>query len=151
MEYLATKSIIINSKYFRFNGLLLIFLGIGYETALDFAKRGAKVILGCRDGKKAEQARLQIIEETDNPNIFVKIIDMSSFASVRSFARNMYETENRLDILVNNAGICFSHGEKSEDGFELVMQVNYYSHFLLTNLLISINRNSSYLKNKYNF
>lgn len=32
------------------------FIGIGFETAKELVRRGAKVILACRDMKKAEEA-----------------------------------------------------------------------------------------------
>lgn len=110
--------------------------GIGYETAMDFAKRGARVILACRDAEKAEDARLKIIEATGNPNVVVRLIDMASFKSVREFAKVIIETEKRLDILINNAGGLRFGNNKSIDGQDMTLQVNYFSHFLLTNLLL---------------
>ena len=79
--------------------------GIGFETALDFANRGARVILACRDTKKAEQAAKEIIEKTSNNNVEVEYIDLSDLDTVRSFAEKMNKNLNRLDILVNNAGM----------------------------------------------
>jgi len=117
--------------------------GIGYDTALDFAKRGARVILACRDETKAIAARNLIIKETGNENVVVKIIDMSSFKSVRNFAKDIDATENHLDILVNNAGAGGIGDEKSEDGHVLLMQINYYSSFLLTILLIGLLKKSA--------
>lgn len=111
--------------------------GIGYETALDFAKRGAKVILACRDETRAREARDRIIRETHNTNIHYSLVDLSSFKSVRKFAEKINTTEDRLDILVNNAGAGGRIGEKvTEDGLPLIIQINYFSHFLLTNLLL---------------
>ncbi|KAJ3648512.1 hypothetical protein Zmor_020309 [Zophobas morio] len=112
--------------------------GIGFETALDFAKRGAKVILACRNSAKAAEARRLIIEKTENTNIHIRLIDFSSFASVRSFAKDINKNEDRLDILVNNAGVMHIGQEKSEDGYYMSMQVNYFSMFLLTNLLLEL-------------
>lgn len=60
--------------------------GIGKETALDLAQRGGRIYLACRDVKKAEAARLEIIEATGNKNVFVRSLDLSSFASIRKFA-----------------------------------------------------------------
>ncbi|XP_044268105.1 retinol dehydrogenase 11-like [Tribolium madens] len=117
--------------------------GIGYETALDFAKRGARVILACRNKSKAEEARLKIISETGNENIVVKIVDMASFDSVRAFAKEINETENRLDILVNNAGILNYGDRTSQDGLPLLIQTNHFSGFLLTHLLLELLKKSA--------
>ena len=110
--------------------------GIGKETALDFAKRGAKVILACRDEAKANQAAREIITETGSDKVLVRVVDLSSFESVKAFAKHVNETEGRLDILVNNAGLGGSGHSTTADGYEMIMQVNYLSHFLLTLLLM---------------
>lgn len=102
---------------------------------MDLAKRGAKVILACRDEKRATDAAKDIIAETGSDKVLVRIVDLSSFKSVRAFAKLINETEERLDILVNNAGLLRSY-MLTEDGYESVFQVNYLSHFLLTLLLL---------------
>ena len=109
--------------------------GIGKETALDFAKRGARVILACRDEEKATKAAKDIIAETGSDKVVVRVLDLSSFESVRAFAKLINETEERLDILVNNAGLGMPY-QLTKDGYETVFQVNYLSHFLLTLLLM---------------
>lgn len=109
--------------------------GIGKETALDLAKRGAKVILACRDEKRATDAAKDIIAETGSDKVLVRIVDLSSFKSVRAFAKLIIETEERLDILVNNAGVG-EYYRLTKDGYESIFQVNYLSHFLLTLLLL---------------
>ncbi|KAF5307646.1 hypothetical protein FQR65_LT06701 [Abscondita terminalis] len=97
-------------------------IGIGYYTALDFAKRGARVILACRNQTKAEKAKSKIINETGNKNVVVKILDLSSFKSVRKFAKEVNETEKRLDILVNNAGGGVFTELYTSDGLKSQMQ-----------------------------
>lgn len=112
------------------------FVGIGFETAKEFAKRGARVILACRNKEKAEEARRKIVEETDNNNVVVKIVDFASLDSVRAFAKEINATEERLDILVNNAGAGGLGTHTTKDGLELTMQINHFAGFLLTLLLI---------------
>lgn len=112
------------------------FLGIGFETAIDFAKRGARVIVGCRNEKSAKEAVEKIKKETHNTNVIYKLIDLSSFKSVKKFAADIKSTEDRLDILVNNAAAAGLPDELTEDGCLVVMQINYFSHFLLTHLLL---------------
>jgi NAD(P)-dependent dehydrogenase (short-subunit alcohol dehydrogenase family) len=46
--------------------------GIGYETALDLAKQGARVILACRDAKKANEACSKIKEQSQNDKVEVE-------------------------------------------------------------------------------
>ena len=54
----------------------------------------------------------------------------------RNFASELSKKETSLDILVNNAGVAFQDSPViTEDGQELVMQVNHFGNFLLTNLL----------------
>lgn len=126
-------------KYLLLNQIFLVYYilsGIGFETAKEFAKRGARVILACRNKEKAEAAQRQIIEATDNTNVVIKLVDFSSLDSVRAFAKDINENEKRLDILVNNAGTADAGKPVSKDGLELIMQTNYFSSFLLTVLLI---------------
>lgn len=104
--------------------------------------------MGCRNRDKAEFSRNKIISKTKNTNVIVKIIDMNSLDSVRRFAEHINATEGRLDILVNNAGAFGLENVLTEDGLQLPMQVNYFSHILLTLLLLGIN-NYWYCKAKF--
>jgi NAD(P)-dependent dehydrogenase (short-subunit alcohol dehydrogenase family) len=61
--------------------------GLGKETALEFAKRGAKVYLACRDMTRCEAAKKEIIDLSNNPNVFARKLDLGSLASVREFVK----------------------------------------------------------------
>ncbi|XP_078673788.1 retinol dehydrogenase 12-like [Branchiostoma floridae x Branchiostoma belcheri] len=110
--------------------------GIGKETARDIARRGARVIVACRDLAKAEAAAEEIRKDTGNGNVVVEKLDLASLKSVREFAAKANGTESRLDILINNAGIMTCPQWKTEDGFEMQFGTNHLGHFLLTNLLL---------------
>lgn len=107
-------------------------------TALDFAKRGARVILACRDLNTAEEARKNIIKQTDNCNVFVKHLDLSSLKSVKRFANDIVQSKEKVHILVNNAGAAGFGDVRTEDNLQILMQVNYFGSFLLTYLLLGI-------------
>lgn len=111
------------------------FTGIGFATALELAKRGARIILACRNKEEGEKAKNRIINETDNNNIICKHLDLASFKSIRQFASDINENEN-LDILINNAGGAFMGNNHTKDDYQMVMQTNYYGPFLLTHLLL---------------
>ena len=78
--------------------------GIGKYTALDLAKRGARVIMACRDVAKASKVADEIRSQSGNGNVFVVQLDLASLDSVRAFATKINAEEERIDILINNAG-----------------------------------------------
>ena len=110
--------------------------GIGKETAVDLAKRGAKVIVGCRNLEKGKAALKEIQERSGSTNVFLEKLDLASLDSVRKFADNILNSEPRLDILINNAGVMMCPYQKTEDGFEMQFGTNHLGHFLLTMLLL---------------
>ncbi|CAL1265550.1 unnamed protein product [Larinioides sclopetarius] len=110
--------------------------GIGKETALDLAARGARVIIGCRDIEKGRKAAEDINEQIKDTQVIVKYLDLASFASIRKFAAEILKSEPQIHILVNNAGVMACPKSKTEEGFETHFGVNYLGHFLLTNLLL---------------
>lgn len=117
--------------------------GIGKETALDLARRGARVILACRNLEKAQKVADAIISTTGNNNVEVQYLDTSNLTTVRKFAQGILDTEKELHILVNNAGIRGEPERKlTDDGLELTMATNHYGHFLLTNLLLGLLKKS---------
>ena len=119
--------------------------GIGKETALDLATRGARIIMACRNLLKAEEALKEIVQKSGNKNIEAKRLDLASLKSVREFAEDVNNNEARLDVLVNNAGLLLNHNAltKTDDGFEIHIGVNHLGHFLLTNLLLDLLKKSA--------
>ncbi|KAL1006604.1 hypothetical protein UPYG_G00074350 [Umbra pygmaea] len=112
--------------------------GIGKETTRDLAKRGARIIMACRDMEKAESARKEITEDSKNENIVVHKLDLSDTKSIREFAELINKEEKRVNILINNAGIMMCPYSKTKDGFEMQFGVNHLGHFLLSYLLLDL-------------
>ena len=110
--------------------------GIGKETAIDLARRGARVILACRSVERGEKAAVEVRERSGNENAVFRQLDLSSLASVRQFSAKILEEEPRIDILINNAGVMMCPYSKTADGFEMQFGTNHLGHFLLTNLLL---------------
>lgn len=117
--------------------------GMGEATAYALAAQGATVVLHGRDGKRARELAESIQERTKNPAVYFLLADLGSFEAVRILAADFQRDFHRLDVLVNNAGAVFSRREESMNGHELTLQVNYLSHFLLTNLLLGMLKESS--------
>jgi len=110
--------------------------GVGKETAIDLARRGARVILACRSVERGEKAAVEVRERSGNENAVFRQLDLSSLASVRQFSAKVLEEEPRIDILINNAGVMMCPYSKTADGFEMQFGTNHLGHFLLTNLLL---------------
>ncbi|XP_048376488.1 retinol dehydrogenase 12 isoform X3 [Stegostoma tigrinum] len=99
--------------------------GIGKETARDLARRGAVIIMACRDTEKGEAAAKEITEETGNGYVVVKKLDLADTKSIREFAKQINEEYQHLNILINNAGVMMCPYSKTVDGFELQLGVNH--------------------------
>uniref|UniRef100_A0A667X074 Dehydrogenase/reductase (SDR family) member 13b.1 n=1 Tax=Myripristis murdjan TaxID=586833 RepID=A0A667X074_9TELE len=108
--------------------------GIGKTTAIDLAKRGARVILACRSQQRGEAALAEVKRESGSSQVVFMQLDLASLKSVRDFAETFLKAEPRLDLLINNAGVMGPG--RTEDGFGMAFGVNHLGHFLLTNLLL---------------
>lgn len=121
--------------------------GIGKETALALARKGAHVILACRSLERGEAVKKEILDSCKDsklplPKVEIKKLDLASLASVRTFALSWNAERRPLHILVNNAGVYLLGGvfsyvtkarrEETENGFEMHMGANHLGHFLLS-------------------
>jgi NAD(P)-dependent dehydrogenase (short-subunit alcohol dehydrogenase family) len=99
---------------------------------------GARVIIACRNLNKGNEAIEKLLNEIkcDKNQIRLMECDLSSFDSIRKFAKLYNAEEDRLDVLICNAGLVYTPNIYSKDGLNYIMQANYLGHFLLTNLLL---------------
>jgi len=112
--------------------------GIGYEAALQFARKKARTILACRSLDKANAAAKQIAASNPGAAVEVMELDLSSLASIRSFADAFHKSHRSVDTLVNNAGVMALPYRKTVDGFEMQFGTNHLGHFALTGLLLDV-------------
>ncbi len=111
--------------------------GLGRELALRLGSMGTHVIV---HGRHRERA-MEVVEAIESQGIggarFYRA-DLASFEQVREFGEAVLRDYDRLDVLINNAGIASAPNGRalSEDGHELLFQVNHLSHFLLTRMLL---------------
>jgi NAD(P)-dependent dehydrogenase (short-subunit alcohol dehydrogenase family) len=110
--------------------------GIGRETALELARRGATVVMTARDLRKGNEAREDIVSRSGNSSVELMHLDLASLANVREFAAAFLDTHPELHVLVNNAGLTLSRRSTTVDGYETTFAVNHLGHFLLTELLL---------------
>ncbi|KNF04275.1 hypothetical protein PSTG_02619 [Puccinia striiformis f. sp. tritici PST-78] len=116
--------------------------GIGYVTALELARHGAKTYLACRNPTRAQEAMEKIKALAPDADLRFLKLDITSLNSAHSAAQEFVRLENRLDILVNNAGIFFTPYELSEDGIEIQL-CNATGHFAFTTALLDLLKRTS--------
>ncbi|MBK3580120.1 SDR family NAD(P)-dependent oxidoreductase [Streptomyces sp. MBT65] len=108
--------------------------GLGYVTARELARKGARVVLACRSAVRGNEAADRIVAEVPGAEAQFGRLDLGDLSSVREFAATFpYE---RLDLLVNNAGVMAMPYGTTVDGFETHFGVNHLGHFALTGLLL---------------
>ncbi|MFI9766021.1 oxidoreductase [Streptomyces sp. NPDC052415] len=110
--------------------------GIGYVTARELARRGARVVLACRSERRGAEAGDRLVTEAPGADVEYARLDLGDLASVREFASRL--PYGRLDLLVNNAGVMALPYGTTEDGFERQFGVNHLGHFALTGLLLPV-------------
>ena len=122
----------------RLDGKLVVVTGatggIGTEIARGLARRGADLVLPCRNPAKAEKLRAALQAEPGaNGSIRTVALDLEDLHSVRDGARAVAGEANGrgIDVLVENAGIWAHRYGKTRQGHEISFGVNVLAHFLL--------------------
>jgi NAD(P)-dependent dehydrogenase (short-subunit alcohol dehydrogenase family) len=117
--------------------------GIGYVTAICAARKGAEhIFLLNRPSERAIQAEQSIRQEIapNNSKTIVETIacDLQDFDSVRTAAASIRSKCAQLDVLCHNAGVMALDDVATKDGYDVQMQTNHLSHFLLTKELFPL-------------
>jgi NAD(P)-dependent dehydrogenase (short-subunit alcohol dehydrogenase family) len=110
--------------------------GLGLVTARELARKGAAVVLACRNLEKGEGARQEVESQVPGARLELEELDLASLDSVREFADRFRAGHQGLDLLINNAGVMATPRRSTADGFELQFGTNHLGHFALTGLLI---------------
>lgn len=111
--------------------------GLGLQTALELARRGATVVIAVRNEAKGAAAKGTIRQAVPSADVAVAPLDLADLTSVRAFADTfMAEHPAGLDVLVNNAGVMAIPRATTADGFEMQIGTNHLGHFALTGLLL---------------
>lgn len=110
--------------------------GIGLAAAHEFASRGARVCLACRDQAKAKDAMAEIRARTPGAELELYSLDLASFDKIRRFVAEFLAAHPVVDVLVNNAGAYVTQQRQTEEGFEMSIGANTLGPILLTELLL---------------
>ena len=106
--------------------------GLGFETCKFLLKKGATVIMCCRDLSKGERAKKKLLESICNGTIELISLDLSDLNSTKETADLIKTKFDSLDVLINNAGIMAPPKTLSNQGLEIQFAVNHLAHMFLT-------------------
>ncbi|MEZ0165051.1 oxidoreductase [Kineococcus sp. LSe6-4] len=114
--------------------------GLGFHVATEFARRGADVLLACRNAERGRaalaQLRAEVRDSGVDPQVELVPLDVADLASVRRAASDVLHRRSGIDVLVNNAGVMVPPFGRTADGFELQVGTNHLGHFAFTGLLL---------------
>jgi NAD(P)-dependent dehydrogenase (short-subunit alcohol dehydrogenase family) len=99
--------------------------GIGRETAVLFAKAGAKVVVAGRREREGQET-IELVRAAGGDGLFVKA-DVSKASDVETLIQKAVEGFGRLDVAFNNAGIEGAWGpvvRQTEEDFDRTMNIN---------------------------
>ena len=117
--------------------------GIGFVTAMELAKKGARILMVCRDATRGTQARSAVAEAASGEAPELLLADMSSQQAIRALADELRRRFSEIDVLINNAGGMFAERAFTVDGIERTFATNHLGPYLLTNLVLDLVRAGS--------
>lgn len=116
--------------------------GTGYVCARELAKLGATVLLLNRESERSRAALEKLQGEVPGGKLESIACDLQSFDSVRRATATVLERHPVIDVLCNNAAVMAMPDEATGDGYDVQMQTNAISPFLLTKELFGALRKS---------
>lgn len=116
--------------------------GTGFVCAREVSKKGATVILLNRKSERAENSLNQLKQDVPNGQFDWIECDLQNFESVRNAMNAIRAKYEKVDVLVNNAGVMAFKDYATTDGYDVQMQTNVLSHFLITKELFPLLKKS---------
>ena len=117
--------------------------GTGFVCAREVAKKGATVILLNRQSERSEKSHNQLLDAVPGGKFDAVHCDLQSFDSVKTAMKEIKSRYDKVDVLVNNAGVMAFKDQATEDGYDVQMQTNVISHFLITKELFPLLKKST--------
>ena len=116
--------------------------GTGFICAREVAKKGATVILLNRKSERSEKSLDQLKEAVPSGKFEAIACDLQDFSSVKSAIETIKSNYSVIDVLINNAGVMALEDYATKDGYDVQIQTNVLSHFLLTKDLFPLLKKS---------
>lgn len=112
--------------------------GLGFQTSLELARKGARVLMACRNPSRAEDALTRLRAQVPDAAVELVALDLASLDSIEAAAEDVAGRTKTLDLLVNNAGVMAVPQATTADGFEMQLGTNHLGHFALTGRVLPL-------------
>lgn len=111
--------------------------GIGFASALAFAKRGKNLIVVARRKEKLEELREKVREIDASLEVIIKVLDLSNIANVYTLFDELEKVQ--IETFINNAGFNSGYSllvDADVNKMEQMINLNITALMILTTLYI---------------
>lgn len=112
--------------------------GLGFLTARNLARSGARILMTARDEGRGQRALARIRAELPHAVVELRRLDLADLDDVAAFADTLVAEGHLPDILINNAGVMMPPRGLTRQGQEMQFGVNHLAHFALTLRLLPL-------------
>jgi NAD(P)-dependent dehydrogenase (short-subunit alcohol dehydrogenase family) len=116
--------------------------GLGYQTSLMLLKKDAHIIIASRDTKKSAEAITEMLSVYPKGSIVSYPLDLGELKSIETFSQTLHASLTSIDILINNSGVMYTPYQKTKDGLEFQNGINFIGHYILTEKLLPLLKQS---------
>jgi NAD(P)-dependent dehydrogenase (short-subunit alcohol dehydrogenase family) len=110
--------------------------GLGFALAVEFARRGARVIMAGRS--KIPEAGEKVKRLSGSESVEMHFVDFSKIETIHQFVSGLTTRSIQVDICILNAATALPGSRMTESGQDEMFLVNYLSNVILTQLLLSM-------------
>jgi NAD(P)-dependent dehydrogenase (short-subunit alcohol dehydrogenase family) len=110
--------------------------GIGFETALELARRGEEVLVTGRDVARGQEAVSRLRQAAGHGRIGFLRADHATVGGNLAAADAALDRLGGLDVLVDNVGGVFETRQETADGYEATLAANFVGPVALTSRLL---------------
>ena len=108
--------------------------GLGFALAVEVAKRGGHVIMGCR--RQIPEAGEKVKELSGSDNVEMRYVDLGKIETIHDFVDGLVKDGITLDVVILNAATTLPNARQTPSGLDEMFLVNYFANFILVNLLL---------------
>lgn len=108
--------------------------GLGFALAVEFARRGARVIMAGRS--RIPEAGNRVKKLSGSDRVEMHYLDLSKIETIHLFVRSLTDLGIKVDICILNAAAALPGSRKTASGQDEMFLVNYLSNVILTQLLL---------------